>query len=458
ILLSLAEISSNWRDIGCERLAVCVHLYGMTSKRRVCYYYHPDVGSFHYGPKHPMKPQRLAAIHSLVVNYGLHDEMLVLKPPKASAIEMERFHSKDYIDFLQRVSPKTADQYEHLFAQFNIGEDCPVFDGIFEFCSISTGASLSGVSRLNHGLSDIAINWSGGLHHAKKREASGFCYVNDIVIGILELLKYHPRVLYIDIDIHHGDGVQEAFYLTDRVMTVSFHKYGNYFFPGTGDMYDIGQDSGRYYAVNVPMKEGMDDENYHSLFKPIIRTVIDCFDPSAIVLQCGADSLGCDRLGCFNLSFTGHGECVDFVRSLGLPMLVVGGGGYTLRNVARCWTYETAILVGKKDEIPDEIPNNTEYLQFFAPEFTLRPTLAKRQENQNTKEYITAIKQEVLDHLRQIRHAPSVQMQEVPPDLLDRDEIFSFREPGPDVLLEDHEPEGCTFTPSHFSDEENMSP
>ncbi|KAH8035412.1 hypothetical protein HPB51_005136 [Rhipicephalus microplus] len=109
---------------------------------------------------------------------------------------------------------------------------------------------------------DIAINWSGGLHHAKKFEASGFCYVNDIVIAILELLKYHPRVLYIDIDIHHGDGVQEAFYLTDRVMTVSFHKYGNYFFPGTGDMYELGAESGRYYSVNVPLKEGIDDASY----------------------------------------------------------------------------------------------------------------------------------------------------------------------------------------------------
>jgi acetoin utilization deacetylase AcuC-like enzyme len=89
--------------------------------------------------------------------------------------------------------------------------------------------------RLNHGLCDIAINWAGGLHHAKKAEASGFCYVNDIVLAILELLKYHARVLYIDIDIHHGDGVEEAFYTTDRVMTVSFHKFGD-FFPGTGDL------------------------------------------------------------------------------------------------------------------------------------------------------------------------------------------------------------------------------
>jgi acetoin utilization deacetylase AcuC-like enzyme len=115
------------------------------------------------------------------------------------------------------------------------------------------------------------------------------------------------RVLYIDIDIHHGDGVEEAFQLTDRVMTVSFHKYGNYFFPRTGDMYDIGVGRGRYYSVNVPLKEGMDDESYQELFKPIITSVIDNYDPSVIVLQCGADSLGCDRLGCFNLSFDGHG-------------------------------------------------------------------------------------------------------------------------------------------------------
>ena len=164
-----------------------------------------------------------------------------------------------------------------------------------------TGGTLEAAMRLNAGDCDIAVNWSGGLHHAKKWEASGFCYVNDIVVGITELLKWHPRVLYIDIDIHHGDGVEEAFQLTDRVMTVSFHKYGNFFFPRTGDMYDIGLGRGRYYSVNVPLREGMDDESYQLLFKPIITAVIDNFDPSVIVLQCGADSLGCDRLGCFNL-------------------------------------------------------------------------------------------------------------------------------------------------------------
>ena len=120
-----------------------------------------------------------------------------------------------------------------------MGEDCPVFDGLYEFCQLSAGGSVAAAVKLNKQASEICINWGGGLHHAKKSEASGFCYVNDIVLGILELLKYHQRVLYIDIDVHHGDGVEEAFYTTDRVMTVSFYKYGEYF-PGTGDLRDIG--------------------------------------------------------------------------------------------------------------------------------------------------------------------------------------------------------------------------
>ena len=139
---------------------------------------------------------------------------------------------------------------------------------------------MEGAAMLNNEQCDIAINWAGGLHHARKFQPSGFCYVNDIVIGILELLKVFPRVLYIDIDIHHGDGVQEAFYLTDRVMTVSFHKYGNYFFPGTGDMYEMGAEAGRYYSLNVPLKEvciyrpGHPNRDFHSTYAFIKNSTI----------------------------------------------------------------------------------------------------------------------------------------------------------------------------------------
>lgn len=128
------------------------------------------------------------------------------------------------------------------------------------------------------GNADIAINWSGGLHHAKKQEASGFCYVNDCVMAILELLKTFERVLYIDIDCHHGDGVEEAFYTTNRVMTASFHKFGDYF-PGTGSIEDIGFGAGKYYAMNFPLNEGVDDLTFEIAFKPIINEIFARFRP-----------------------------------------------------------------------------------------------------------------------------------------------------------------------------------
>lgn len=134
-------------------------------------------------------------------------------------------------------------------------EDCPFFETIFDFSKSAAAMSIGAAVMLNHKLSDVAINWSGGLHHARIDRAEGFCYINDIVLGILELLKYHPRVLYVDIDIHHGDGVEEAFLHTNRVMTASFHKYDqgdkdrqSFFFPGTGDVCDIGPDDPHHEA------------------------------------------------------------------------------------------------------------------------------------------------------------------------------------------------------------------
>ncbi|KAI0564791.1 histone deacetylase [Gracilaria domingensis] len=262
------------------------------------------------------------------------------------------------------------------------------------------------------GTSDISINWAGGLHHAKKSEASGFCYTNDIVLAILELLKFFPRVLYIDIDVHHGDGVEEAFYVTDRVMTVSFHKFGDMFFPGTGDVWDKGSGAGEYYAVNFPLKDGIDDDNYERVFEPIIQKVMEMFRPSAIVLQCGADSLAHDRLGCFNLTIKGHGRCVQFVKSFNLPTLVLGGGGYNIRSVARCWAYETALLLDTA--VDDQIPFN-DYWQYFEPDHRLHFSKNSDMVDQNNRGYIEQLKVKVMENLRCLSAAPSVQMQEVPP-------------------------------------------
>jgi histone deacetylase 1/2 len=280
----------------------------------------------------------------------------------------------------------------------NVGEDCPVFDGMYDFCQISVGGSIGGAMKLNADECKYAINWAGGLHHAKKTEASGFCYVNDIVLSILELLKVHERVLYVDIDIHHGDGVEEAFYTTDRVLTLSLHKFGDYF-PGTGDVRDIGAGpKGQYHSVNFPLQDGMDDASYQSIFEPIMDAIVETFQPGAIVLQCGADSLAGDRLGCFNLSTRQHGKCVEHTMKYGLPVLVLGGGGYTIRNVARCWAHETAVVL--KTELSDDLPFN-DYLEYYGPDYKLHvPT--SNMENLNSQEYLTRHTVSILENIRSI--------------------------------------------------------
>lgn len=220
-------------------------------------------------------------------------------------------------------------------------------------------------------------------------------------------------MLYIDIDIHHGDGVEEAFYTTDRVMTVSFHKYGD-FFPGTGHISDVGVKAGKYYSVNVPLQEGIDDMSYENVFKPVMRAVMEHYRPAAVVLQCGADSLTGDRLGCFNLSVAGHANCVEFIKSFGLPLLVLGGGGYTVRNVARCWAYETSVLLNAP--IDNDIPFN-DFFEYYAPDFKLHLT-PTNQENQNKTENLHNIVCRVLANLKNLQGAPSVQMHPVPPDTM----------------------------------------
>nr|POE92315.1 histone deacetylase rpd3 [Quercus suber] len=376
--------------------------------KKVAYFYDSDVGNYAYNAGHPMKPHRIRMAHSLIMNYGLYKKLEIYRAKPASKYEMTQFHTDEYVDFLQRVTPDNMDSFSKEQGKYNVGDDCPVFDGLFEFCGISAGGSMEGAARLNRGKCDVAVNWAGGLHHAKKSEASGFCYINDIVLGIIELLRFHPRVLYIDIDVHHGDGVEEAFYSTDRVMTVSFHKYGEYF-PGTGELRDIGVGAGKNYSVNFPLRDGVDDTSYKGIFEPIIKWVMDFYKPSAVVLQCGGDSLSGDRLGAFNLSMRGHANCVNFVKSFNLPTLVLGGGGYTMRNVARTWAFETGQLVGV--EMGSDLPF-TDYYEYYAPDFELdvRPS---NMDNANSPEYLEKIKQQIYENLRRTGN-PSVQTQEVP--------------------------------------------
>ena len=150
-------------------------------------------------------------------------------------------------------------------------------------------------------------------------------------------------------------------------MTCSFHKYSE-FFPGTGELRDTGYGNGKNYACNFPLRDGITDETYKSVFEPVIQRIMEQYQPSAVVLQCGSDSLSGDKLGCFNLSMRGHASCVEFVKSFGLPLLLLGGGGYTMRNVSRAWAYETGLAAGQ--ELNPIVPVN-EYYEYFGPDYRL---------------------------------------------------------------------------------------
>ncbi|EFQ99765.1 histone deacetylase phd1 [Nannizzia gypsea CBS 118893] len=431
---------------------------------RVSWHSNATVEPHHFGQSHPMKPWRLTLTKQLVMAYGMHHAMDLYVARAATYDEMAEFHSTDYLDFLSQVIPSDMDStaQQDRLAGFNFGDDCPIFDGLYDYCALYSGGTVDAARKLCNNQSDIAINWSGGLHHAKKTEASGFCYINDIVLGILQLLRHHPRVMYIDIDVHHGDGVEQAFWSTDRVLTVSFHKYDkDNFFPGTGPLDSTGPthplNPGAHHSLNVPLNDGIEDNDYVNLFKAIIGPCITTYQPTAIVLQCGADSLGCDRLGCFNLNIRAHGACVAFTKSFGLPTLVLGGGGYTPRNVSRLWAYETAICVGAEDHLDPKLPETLPFRSHFQPDFSLFPPLSdlRKVENKNTKQYLDSLVEGILEQLRYINGAPSVQMSVIPPDILGiREEIEKEIEEENQLNEEENEDRGMNGTSSRRKDAE----
>eukprot|EP00922_Rhytidocystis_sp_ex-Travisia-forbesii_P050046 GHVS01074470.1.p1 GENE.GHVS01074470.1~~GHVS01074470.1.p1 ORF type:complete len:448 (+),score=16.40 GHVS01074470.1:130-1473(+) len=367
-----------------------------STNKKVCYFYDEEIGNYHYGTGHPMRPHRIKMTNELVEIYGLHSYLELMMPVRPAVTDLTRFHTDDYVEFLKAVHPGNIVEYSDQLSRFNVGEDCPIFDGLWDFCLSYAGGSLGGAQKLMRENYDIAINWAGGLHHAKKSAASGFCYINDCVLASLEFLRYKHRVLYVDIDIHHGDAVEEAFYTSPRVMCVSFHKYGG-FFPGTGRLDDLGMRTGLGYSVNVPLHEGVDDDSFMYIFKKVITLVMQQYDPEAIVIQCGADSLSGDRLGSFNMSLKGHAFACDFLRKQNVPLLILGGGGYTLRNVPKCWANETGVLLNMK--LDNAIPKESQYYGFYAPDYTLN-VRTSNMENLNSTQQLDCLFEKITENFR----------------------------------------------------------
>ncbi|KAL6615025.1 hypothetical protein ACP70R_037295 [Stipagrostis hirtigluma subsp. patula] len=402
-------------------------------KRRVCYYYDAGIANVDYGREHNMVPRRVDMAHALVRSYGLLGDMRRLRTRPATAEELCAVHDSEYVKLLRELTPKSfyggADRDRA--KRFHVGRvsddgrsvDNPPIAGLGDYCQRYAGGSLAAARALAAGEADIAINWSGGMHHACRGRASGFCYVNDIALAVEELLGRHGRVLYVDIDVHHGDGVEALFAGSNRVMTVSFHQRTKDFFPReSGFITDVGEGDGKYCALNVPMKEGMDDEGYHRMFRPIMAKAMEVFQPGAVVMQCGADSLAGDRLGQLNLSIAGHARCVGFMRSFNVPLLLLGGGGYTVNHVAACWCYETAVAIGK--EIDDDIPDHHYEHYYRSQGYKLHYPVSKKLKNENTQSSMVTTTNKILEYLSKVQAAPSVQFQDAPGARVDTEELF----------------------------------
>ncbi|KAG2589609.1 histone deacetylase 19-like [Panicum virgatum] len=407
------------------------------AKRRVCYYYDRCIAGVDYGEDHVMVPRRVDMAHALIRSYGLLGDMTRLRTRPATDAEISGFHGARYVGLLRDLTPEgfgAGGEVARRARGCNVGAvstygrsvDNPPVAGLWDYCQRYAGGSLAAARALASGEADVAINWSGGMHHACRDKASGFCYVNDIVLAIEELLGHFRRVLYVDIDVHHGDGVETAFVRSNRVMTVSFHQCTEGFFPEQRGLIEhVGEGTGRLRAVNVPMKKGMDDDGYRRLFEPIMTRVVAVFQPEAIVMQCGADSLSGDRLGHQNLSIAGHARCVSFMRSFSTPLLLLGGGGYTINHVAACWCYETAVAIGKN--IADDIPPHCYDGLYRSQGYKLFYPADKNMKNDNTDTYVTRTRSEVLQNLSELEAAPSVEFKEPAGGSIDAEALFDRR-------------------------------
>ncbi|MDX1935271.1 MAG: acetoin utilization protein AcuC [Capsulimonadales bacterium] len=316
--------------------------------------------TYDLGNKHPLQQKRLKMVNDLLRAYGVlaptgpidHAE-----PRAATEAEIARVHRDDFIEAVRKAgSGETSDRA--YLSRFGIGPgDTPAFPGMYEAAALYSGGTIEATEALLSGRYRAAFNVAGGLHHAHPHRASGFCTFNDLAMGIHRFLEAGmERVLYVDIDAHHGDGTQNCFYDDPRVMTVSLHESGQYLFPGTGFPEETGGPSAPGTSLNVPLFPYTMDDVWHEAFDAVVPLAFERFRPQAVVLQLGADAHWEDPLAHLLLTSEGWMSAVRKLLDLsaGLPVTVTGGGGYNLRTVMRLWTMVAAACAGI--ELPNEVP------------------------------------------------------------------------------------------------------
>ena len=331
--------------------------------------------NYRFSDAHPMNPVRLKLTHRLAKALGVLDcrRLTELKPPVATDAELATVHSIEYIAQVKAASrdaetPNTASNgnLARVYEAIGLGtEDCPVFAELHTSSARIAGGTLAAAKAIWNNEIDRAVNFAGGMHHAQRSAASGFCIYNDAALAIQWMLDQGAeRIAYVDLDAHHGDGVEQAFWNDPRVLTISVHETGLLLFPGTGFAKDIGGTAAEGTAVNVAVPASVSDAGFLRAAHAVVPKLLSAFQPQVLVSQHGADGHRHDPLTDLNLSIDGQRQLMldasDWAEDFaGGKWLALGGGGYSpMKVVPRAWAHLVAIVadtpIPPRTEIPQE--------------------------------------------------------------------------------------------------------
>ncbi len=312
--------------------------------------YSNDFTTYRFKDDHPFNQMRVVLAKELLEATGILEEKHKITPRLATEEELALAHSKPYIQAVKKAGQGLLSEEEGL--EYGIGtEDTPMFKGMHEASQLLVGSTLSAIDAVLEGRVEHALNLGGGLHHGFERKASGFCIYNDGAVGIKYIReKYNYKVLYVDTDAHHGDGVQWAFYDDPNVCTFSIHETGRYLFPGTGNVNERGLKEGYGYSFNLPIDAFTEDESFIDIYESAFREIADYFKPDVIVTQNGADAHFLDPLThlCSTMNIYEHIPKVAHELAhqyCNGKWIALGGGGYDIwRVVPRAWAQIWSVM------------------------------------------------------------------------------------------------------------------
>jgi acetoin utilization protein AcuC len=318
--------------------------------------------AYDFGSSHPLRPERVLLTYDWIHKLNLIESPVFEAPSRTATIaEIAAVHDPGYIEIVRGIDDGSVPEREGLAYGLGTADD-PIFTGMHDASAAVCGASIVAAELVASGEAEHSFNPAGGLHHARRSEASGFCIYNDPAAAIAKVLDMNPnwRVLYVDVDVHHGDGVQWIFYDEPRVTTVSFHQSGRYLYPGTGFEDEIGTGPARGTSVNVPLMPYTGNDDYLWALERVLPSVAEAFEPDLILTQLGADTHHGDPLANLALTMPAYPRMAKVLHEIahdhaGGRWVATGGGGYQAETVVpKVWTIYFAEMCGVADRVPEE--------------------------------------------------------------------------------------------------------